>query len=206
MICKLKTILIFLFVLNVSFAQDTFDKIAKEACECIDKKEVNISDTSDIQTLQLSLGTCVMESYLLHKDEFPESEKVAMDDQDGLRKLGEKVAIKMVNYCPNYILELGRKYLDENGDNSTTKENYSYIMGTVTDIEIKQFVTIKLKDQNKRTHSFLFLDYFDTASVYTEGNLKVGDSLNIGYSEYELYDPTKKDFSYFKIIMSLEKK
>ncbi len=52
----------------------------------------------------------------------------------------------------------------------------------------------------------MLLDYFDTASLYTENKIKVGDELTVGYSEIELYDTVSKDFKYFKVISSLEKK
>jgi len=49
------------------------------------------------------------------------------------------------------------------------------------------------------------LDYFDTAFLFTEGNIKVGTEITAGYTEVELYDPEAKDFKYFKIITSLQK-
>ncbi len=200
-----------LFFVSISgYAQekDTFDTIAKETCSCMKAKNIDFSKLNDDSSIKMTLGLCMIESYSAHKNELPVAERVEFGDKEGMRGIGEKVALKMMNHCPDYVLELGRQYLDENEDEAEAEvvEADPTVEGKVTAIEVKQFVTIKVKDKNNRVHNFMLLDYFDTASLYTENKIKVGDDLTVGYSEIELFDTTTKDFKYFKIISSLEKK
>ncbi len=205
--------LIVFFISIAAYSQDPLDKIAKESCSCVENKKLDFTKDSDIQALQLALGLCIVESFSTHQSKFSKKELAEFEGEGGMRKLGEKVAMKMVTHCPDVIMAMGKKYLDEkesNGGDEVIEEDIveadPTIEGTITAIEKNQFVTIKVKDKNNRVHNFLLLDYFETASLYTENKIKVGDTLTIGYSEIELYDATSNDFKYFKIISLLEKK
>lgn len=205
--------LIVFFISTTALAQDPLDKIAKESCSCIENKKLDFTKDSDIKAVQMALGLCIVESFSAHQSKFSKKELAEFEGEGGMRKLGEKVAMKMVSYCPDVIMAMGKKYLDEKDGNSSDEvieedvvEADPTIEGTITAIEKNQFVTIKLKDKNNRVHSFLLLDYFETASLYTENKIKVGDALTIGYSEIELFDTVSNDFKYFKIISLLEKK
>lgn len=193
-----------LFTVAVNAQNDAvYDKIASETCSCLEAKKLDITKEAKEDRLAMTLGLCMIESYTSHKMELPESDRVEFGNNDGMKSLGEKVALKMVSHCPDYIIALGQMATDEDGIEETKEIK---IEGKVSNIETKQFVTIKLKDKNNRTHNLLFLDYFETAFIYTEGNVKVGTELTVGYTEVELYDPEAKDFKYFKIITSLQKK
>jgi hypothetical protein len=205
--------LIVFFISTTVVAQDPLDKIAKESCSCVESKKLDFTKDSDIKALQMALGLCIVESFSTHQSKFSKKELAEFEGEGGMRKLGEKVAMKMVSYCPDVIMAMGKKYLEEKEANSGDEviqgdpiEADPTIEGTITAIEKNQFVTIKLKDKNGRVHSFLLLDYFETASLYTENKIKVGDALTIGYSEIELFDTASNDFKYFKIISLLEKK
>lgn len=205
--------LIVFFISGTAYSQEPLDKVAKETCSCVEKKNLDFTKDSNIQAVQMALGLCIVESFSANQSKFSKKELAEFEGAEGMRKLGEKVAMKMVSYCPDIIMAMGRKYLDDKEGNSGDEviqgdpiEADPTIEGTITAIEKNQFVTIKVKDKNSRVHSFLLLDYFDTASLYTENKIKVGDTLTVGYSEIELYDTASNDFKYFKIISSLEKK
>lgn len=204
---------IFFFISAVGYSQDVFDKMAKESCSCVQAKNLDFSKNNDLTQLQMDAGICIITSYSTHKNEISETERAGFEGTNGMRKLGEKIAMNMVNYCPDVIMAMGKRYLqekDEDKSNEVIKADQltvtPTISGKITAIEIKQLVTIKVKDKNSRTHNFLILEYFETASLFTENKLKVGDAITVGYEEYELYDPVSKDFKYFKVISSLEKK
>lgn len=205
--------LIVLFISISAYSQDPLDKIAKESCSCVENKKLDFTKDSDIKAVQMALGLCIVESFSAHQSKFSKKELAEFEGEGGMRKLGEKVAMKMVSYCPDVIMAMGKKYLDDKEDNGDveviqeeTVEADPTIEGTITAIEKNQFVTIKVKDKNNRVHSFLLLDYFETASMYTENKIKVGDTLTVGYSEIELFDSASNDFKYYKIISLLEKK
>jgi len=195
---------LFIFVSTSFFAQtdDVYDLIAKETCNCIASKKIDIATQVKDDEITMALGICMIESYTKYKMDLSESDRTQFNDSEGMRKLGEKLALKMVSHCPDFIMALSQMH-----DNDSSPElKQLTIEGKVSSIETKQFVIIKLKDKNNRLHNLLLLDYFETASLYTEGNIKSGTELIVGYTEVEMYDPQAKDFNYFKIITSLQKK
>lgn len=202
---KLKLIfsLLFLVVTCSVNAQVVYDIIGQETCDCLQAKNIDFSKPENAGAIELNVGLCMLTSYNKHKEEFPASEKFEMTDKDSMKKLGEKVALSMVSKCPDFIIALGQNYVDDEESEVTTQT--LFLEGKVTAIETKEFVTIKIKDKNNRVYSFLLLEYFETASLYTENQIKNGTNLKIGYYEVELYDSISKDFKYFKVISSLEK-
>ncbi len=197
-------VLFLLFSITVNAQEDVYEKIGKETCTCLESKKLDLNDTSQGEKLTMMVGLCMIESYTAHKMELPEIDRSGFNDNDGMKRLGEKVALKMINYCPDYVIALG-SLPDEDAENGTPIKEMK-VEGKIIDIETKQFVTFKVKDKNGRTHNLLLLDYFETASLFTEGKIKSGTELIAGYTEVELYDPVSKDFKYFKILTSFEKK
>jgi len=201
---KIAVLLVFLCS-SFIYSQDTYDVIAKETCECLHQKNLdNVSISSEV--LQNNVGVCIIKSYTSHINDFKPEDKINFDDQEGMKKMGETVAIKMLTHCPDIILELGKS---TDGDNKTSVDSTNapvlFVEGEIVSLKVEQFVTILVKDKNGRDYSFLFLDYFDTASLYTENKIKPKDKIKVSYTEVELYDPKTKEFRYFKIISKLEK-
>lgn len=196
---------IFLFFILMCFANaysqsGGLDLIAKETCECLDAKKVKEPNLSGDE-LKRDVGICIIKSYSDHKSELNSEEKEKFNDTDGMGKLGETVALKMLAFCPNMIMELGKNSKDEIADD---KED-AFILGEVIDIQSEQFITLQVKDQNGRKYSFLLLTYFDTAPLLTNNDIKKKDKLKISYTEIELFDSKAKEFRYFKILTKLEK-
>ena len=202
---KTVTILIFFISFN-AFSQVGLDAIAKETCECINGKITDFSKASKTE-IEGTLGVCMLQSYTAHSKELNGDDAVEITDSEGMKKFGEKVAMKMLSYCPNVIIELGKNAIDEDDNKvEATKAEATFIEGEIIAIKSEQFVTIQVKDENARIHNFLLLDYFKTASLYTNNEIKPKDKIKVTYSEIELYDPKTKEFRYFKIISDLEKK
>ena len=196
---KIISLLIVLFFNVVGYSQDVLNVIAKESCECLDAKKAK-SDNFTGDELKTAVGLCIIKSYSDHISEFKGDEKVKFADTAGMSKLGEDVALKMLEICPNMIIELGKTK-----DDVEVKEDDAFIVGEVTDVKSEQFMTLQMKDQNGRNYNLLLLDYFDTASLLTNNEIKKKDKLKVSYSEIELFDTKAKEFRYYKILTKLEK-
>jgi hypothetical protein len=183
-----------------TYSQVGLDLIAKESCECLDAKKA-IDPNLSGNELKKDVGICIIKSYSDHKPELNSEEKEKFDDTDGMGKLGETVALKMLAFCPNIIIELGKNAKEDEAD---TKED-AFILGEVIDIQLEQFITLQVKDQNGRKYNFLLLTYFDTAPLLANNEIKKKDKLKVSYTEIELFDSKAKEFRYFKILTKLEK-
>ncbi|KAF2328587.1 hypothetical protein [Flavobacterium daemonense] len=190
-----------LFFNIVAYSQDMLEVVAKETCSCLEAKKAKRPNMST-EDFKVEVGVCMVKSYSDHLTEFKVEDRVTFDDKDGMTKLGENVAIKMLQFCPNIILELGRSAIKEKKE--VKRENLS-VSGEVTDIKWEQFVTLQLKDKNGRNYSFLMLDAFDSASLLTNDEIKKKDKLKVSYTEIELFDSKAKEFRYFKILTKLER-
>lgn len=189
---------------SISYSQDVYDVIGKETCECLNAKKIDYSKMNK-KEMQTQVGVCMIQSYSSHLSEFKPEDKVSFDDQKGMQNLGEKVAMKMMVSCPEIIMEMGKRSIDED-DSTEEVKDIAFIEGEVTEIKTEQFITLQVKDKNGRSFSFLLLDYFETASLLTNNEINKKDSIKVSYTEIELFDPKNKEFRYFKIITDLEKK
>ena len=189
---------------SLSYSQDVYDVIGKETCECLNAKKIDYSKMNK-KEMQTQVGVCMIQSYSSHLSEFKPEDKISFDDEEGMRNLGEKVAMKMMVSCPEIILEMGKRSIDEDDSAEVVKES-AFIEGEVTEIKTEQFITLQVKDKNGRNFSFLLLDYFETASLLTNNEINKKDNIKVSYTEIELFDPKNKEFRYFKIITDLEKK
>ncbi|MWB93236.1 hypothetical protein GON26_02600 [Flavobacterium sp. GA093] len=184
------------------FSQDILDTLAKETCTCLETKKSDFSNLSD-QDLKTEIGLCMIQSYTTHSAEFKENEKINFSDKEGMTKLGENVAMKMMSFCPSMILEIGKS--SQSQSNEEEVEEDIFVSGEVTDIKVDQFISLQLKDKNGRNYTLFLLDYFDTASLITNDELKKKDKLKASYTEIELFDSKAKEFRNFKVLRSLEK-
>jgi hypothetical protein len=189
---------------SISYSQDVYDVIGKETCECLNAKKIDYSKMNK-KEMQTQVGVCMIQSYSSHLSEFKPEDKISFDDEEGMQNLGEKVAMKMMVSCPEIILEMGKRSIDE-GDSVEVVKESAFIEGEITEIKTEQFITLQVKDKNGRNFSFLLLDYFETASLLTNNEINKKDSIKVSYTEIELFDPKNKEFRYFKIITDLAKK
>nr|WP_315161987.1 hypothetical protein [uncultured Flavobacterium sp.] len=202
----MKKIFFILIVLcnSVSYSQDIFDVIGKETCECLNAKKIDYFKMNK-KEMQTQVGVCMIQSYSSHLSEFKPEDKISFDDEKGMQNLGEKVAMKMMVSCPEIIMEMGKRSIDED-DSTDEVKDIAFIEGEVTEIKTEQFIILQVKDKNGRNFSFLLLDYFETASLLTNNEINKKDSIKVSYTEIELFDPKNKEFRYFKVITDLAKK
>jgi hypothetical protein len=204
---KMKKILFIVMASSAfSHAQGVVDVIAQESCDCIKGKKLDMAAIDD-QKLKMEYGFCLLQSYNKHSGQYAKENPDApinMSDGDSMRQFGEKIGMRMISVCPEVLMSAGESYLRES-DEEVVEADLA-IEGEITEIKSEQFVTIQVRDSNKRIHNFLMLDYFNSAGLLTNNEIRKKDRISVKYSEIELYDPKAKEFRYFKVISGLEKK
>ncbi|WP_136668085.1 hypothetical protein [Flavobacterium sp. H122] len=208
--------LFFCFLFGFSYAQDYFDLMAKETCECVQAKKMDFSKIP-YQELQASLGACMIPSFIKYKDKLDKSDQVEFSDQEGMRKLGEKIGAKMLTHCPDLMIKIGTEYLkNENADSKEEPDVYRdqddkpvisddlSLEGTFLETKTGDFLSVVLKEKSGRIHQLLLLNFFDNAELITNGKLKPNQKITVTYNEHEFYDPKLKDYKYYKVLYSLK--
>lgn len=202
-IYKMRSFLFFIFFISsfsVFSQEDYLDLIAKETCECVNAKKIDFSKSRDTEA-QAVVGVCMITSYSNYKDKMNPEDKVEFDDNEGMAKFGEKVAMKMLNHCPDLIIKLGST-LHEN-DNSISSN--SSIEGEFISIKFGDFITLIMKDKSGRIHNLLLLNHFQNAEWITNNELKKNQKISITYNDHEFYDPKSKDYKLFKVLYGINK-
>jgi len=186
---------------SASYSQDAvLEKMAIQSCDCLHAKKIDYEASSE-KELETVFASCVIQSFATHQVEYSKFAKVNFGDQSAMEKLGVDIAVKMMAHCPEVIMAMGAS--DDDEDSTATVSQT--IDGQLTEILTGEFVSFKVKDANGRMHTFILLDYFDTASLFTENQLKQKDKVSVSYTEIELYDPKMKEFRYYKVIDGLQK-
>jgi hypothetical protein len=195
-------IIVILIFSSVSYSQDALDIIGKETCECLNKKIPDVTKVPSNE-LQNELGACMMTSYMAHKSELKPEDQSEFGNSEGMRKLGENVAMKMLVHCPNIIMELGRSSLDEEA--KVEEVENAKISGQFIESKSNDFISISIKDNVGRTHSLILLTFFENSNLISENLLKKNQKIEVEYYEQEFYDPKSKDFRYYKVLQGLKK-
>lgn len=193
---------IFLFTTSLcgQNKDNVYDKIAKETCECIINKNIDLKN-GDFEKIKIEFGFCVVNSYSNYKNEFDELTDLDFKNTKMMSKLGEDVALKMINHCPDFIIALGSRDDDDSEDDF---ENFSF-EGVFLDSKKNDFQTVIIKDNNRRTHTLIVLTFFEDVNLITDNLIKKNEKVSVEYFEQEFYNPKLNDFRYYKIIQGIKK-
>jgi hypothetical protein len=195
-----KIVLMFLLVSLAGFSQDVKDKIAEETCDCTSKFDISSIKGSELQT---QFGLCILQSYNNHINEFPANEKLDFSNESQMTKFGEEIAMKMLKFCSNTIVELGKKTIDVTNYEEEL-ENES-VTGKIKSVSASNYFSIKLVENTGKTTDFILLNDFDNSFLITDKVLKINDNVQVFYYEIELYDIKLNKFILQKIISDIIK-
>lgn len=177
------------------FAQDVLDNLADDACECISQKD---TDKMSMEELQMQLSMCLMESVGENQEAFQkEYGELDPTDQAGMQAFGQKVAMKMVNKCPQVMMKMAStgQVPPQAGTPSAGKTAAAgKLTGTIQDISGDEVAIVTVKEQNGRTHKLLWLGYFEGSDRLQGGSKVVGTEVEVMYEELEVYSPKAQEY------------
>ncbi len=204
----------FLFLLTqFSFAQkreELISKIAEETCECIKKKDFDFENSS-YEEYKVDFGLCVINSYQNHISKFKKKDKLDFGNREEMRNFGEEVGLKMVMFCPDFILKIGEKKIDfdDSVNEQTDSEEIEadpFVTGTVFQIKADQFISFSIKEVSGKTNEFILLNNFDNSFLLTEKLLKPNDIVDVYYYESELFNATINKYITYKVVTDIIQK
>lgn len=196
-----KTILLVAFatIPFISGAQDVVDTMAQEVCKCLEEKK--LLTINDIQQLTTEAGVCIVESYSEHQEEVSAQLGISEFNDETGRTLGQKIGLKMMKYCPDYLMKMGMVAKENTA--KTTPATY-VLNGKIDAIEQGEFISYKLKDQDGKIHKLLWYQHFKGSDDYIESPKKlVGKKVNVTVKDVECYIPKAKGYYSIKEIVEL---
>lgn len=212
----MKIVFIFFLMFQFSFSQkreEIISKIAEETCSCIENKK-EASNSNSYESLKVITGVCILENYQKLSSKLKSKDKIDLKNREELLGLGREVGIRMVKFCPNFILEVGEKkpsYDDEiSKENSNSEpieaEEDPFVTGVVFEIKANQFISFSIKETSGRTIEFILLNDFDNSFLLTEKLLKPNDIVDVYYYESDLFDVKVNKYVAYKVITDIIKK
>ncbi len=203
-----KLFILVLLIANLAFSQQekAMEIIAKETCECISKKKEDLNKPLD-DKLTAELGVCMLASYQKNIDIFKEDERLDFSNSAAMEGFGEKIALKMVDNCPDIILALGKSKLaqDEQDSDANYIEEDLMVEGKVKSISSTNYLTLKVTESNGKNHDFVVITNFENAYLLMDKVLKPNSEVEVYYYELDVYDIKLNKFITQKIITDIIK-
>lgn len=190
-----------LFCLNAK-SQDILDVITKEVCSCANEKKDMLKDAAS-EKVQMQLGVCIISSFSSHEKEVTAKYGNVMEAEGAMEKLGGDVGIKMASVCPDVLMMFAD--MESEFGEETEEIPALTLEGKIIEIKPEQFLTVIVKDNSGRNHTFLVLTFFEDSNLFIENKLKKNDKVSVQYWEQEFYDAKARDFRYYKVIQGIKK-
>ena len=200
-------LLVILFGIN-SYAQkkskeEVVELMAEDACECIAKKKLKKSDTTEEK--EMALGLCLLQSFNAHKNKSKHYKKKTLDDME---EIGEDIGLVMAGMCAEDFLsifsseELVDIINDEDEDLGSSNASGLTIEVELISMNNDAISYIEAKDDFDKTHIFLITDEFEGYELLKKSNF--GKFYMITFKEEEFFDLSEKQYITKKVITKLE--
>jgi len=177
------------------FGQDVLETLAEDACECISQKN---TEQMDMEKLQMELSMCLMESVGNNQEAFEEEfGELNPTDQAGMQAFGQKVAMKMVNKCPDVMMIMastGQAPPQAAAPSAGRTGGAGKLTGTIQDISGDEVAVVTIKEENGRSHKMLWLGYFEGSDRLQKASEVVGKEVEVMYEGLEVYSPKAQEY------------
>ena len=189
----MKKIFVFLFILanaNTVFAQEYLDKVAKKACDCIEKNPPGAKP----DLVKMQAGVCLIQAFTNEDRERLKSETGLSFDQNG-EKIGETLGMHMATQCPATLVKMSTVANDSTGS----------VAGVVTLVENEPFVVFSVKDRNGRTDKYIWLHpLVSTIDLPSNYRSLVGKNVELKFENKDIFDPKIGEYRRFRILTGIK--
>lgn len=200
-------LLVILFGIN-SYAQkkskeEVVELMAEDTCECIAKKKIKKTDTTEEK--EMALGLCLLQSFNAHKNKSKHYKKKTLDDME---EVGEDIGLVMAGMCAEDFLsifsseELVDIINDEDKDLGSSNASGLTIEVELISMNNDAISYIEAKDDFDKTHIFLITDEFEGYELLKKSNF--GKFYTVTFKEEEFFDLSEKQYITKKVITKLE--
>jgi len=190
-----KYVLIVLLVFGLfgtASAQEVLEKIAQDACDCLSGKDLSGKEQQEIQ---MEMSRCLMQKVGNYQSELQDQLDVDVTNQQAMQELGQQIGMKMVNKCPDLMMQMAQ--VQGGGQKDLDTEKMYQVEGVVAGIEGDEFTYVVVKDDSGRNQKFLWFRYFEGSDPFVQDpQTMVGKKVQLTFSPVECYSPKLNE--YFK--------
>ncbi len=203
-------VLIFALSINLVGAQEsTLDKVAKEVCAYFNDNTDELKGLSKAD-LTAKLGVQMIQRCLKYKEELKQDGfefDISKGREEG-KKIGAKIGVSMIKFCPDVLMSLAGKKLDEEIEDKKEQKNddYTTVKGKIKKFTGKEIFMLELKDEGGKTQKFVWLSNFEGSDILLElGYDKAkGKTIQLHYDNIEIFSPKFREYIIRKRIKKIE--
>ena len=192
------TLLLVLALTALATAQSDalLDKMAQEACTCLEAKKV---DAMSMDQLQAEMGLCLMKSMGNNQKEV-EALKLDFANQAAMQAFGEKIGQRMAYKCPELMMRLATVQ-----GGAAPAAAQQTITGTLQGVEGQDLAFLKVEGEDGTTYQFLWLGEFPGAAPLVANPAALnGKRVKVTYGDVQAYSPRLKKYLTRKEVKKLE--
>ncbi|MFA0964905.1 hypothetical protein AB9P05_24060 [Roseivirga sp. BDSF3-8] len=206
------TVMLLLTVTGTAQSQDVMDKVAEATCECFTNQAPSIKSA---EQLQMQIALCGIQAATPYAKQIRKQHDFNienLDDETGMEKFFEMLALRMVSSCPAFLQYVGENLdqINEIAEEDDYAEGEStgggVITGTFSGLESKQFNVLYIEDESGRQHKLLWQEFFENANQVEGPAAKKleGSRVKVYYIERDIYEPRLGEYIPMKIMRKLE--
>ena len=204
---KVLFVLLLLLVTKIQAQEESaLDKVARETCEYFEGRDEEFKTMSANEIIG-EFGIKMVELYLENKDAF-DKEGLIFDLSKGAsegERLGEMVGLKMVTYCPSFLMVLASNEEVQEIIDEPDAPVRVMTSGKIKKLYGDEINFLEVKGNDGKTQKFVWLTNFEGSdellSVYD--NVK-GKKVNVTYENIEFFSPKLKEYITRKKITKIE--
>lgn len=186
------TATLLVLMINSLVAQTELEKekllgeIADATCQCFQEKK------SPELSAEAALGTCMI-GYVEERREEYEALFGPLDynNVEMMTRLGEKIGIKMMNFCPDAMMELGQQKVESIKEE--TKEKHYFLSGQITGVTGEEVAIISLRQLDGKPVKLHWLEYFPGSEMLADGK-RPPTPVEVEYVNVDLYSPKTGEY------------
>ena len=188
------------FKITAQEVTTTLDKIANETCVYVTENKEEFSTLNSQQRLS-KLGLKMLSICQKYQDDLKkEGIEIDLTDNDSSEKLGEKVGLTMVKYCPEVLMMLAEDIEEEDEE-----ANFQFMIeGELQSVSGDELSIITLKDISGKMQKFVWLENFSGSEKIINSESINGLKVSVLYENIEIYSPQLKEYIVRKKITKIE--
>ena len=174
------------------------EKLTREFCDEFSKK-----DFSNLPDAQVEIGLLIVPLITKYSVEIKKEWDLSSDNMEDYEKIAEKIGAEAAMRCPAFL-----QFVKNNLNQivSDKDENTRTLTGTLLKIEEQQFSCLVVKTKSGKEEKLWWFGFFEGADELIKGqNSFLNKSLDIEYSEMEVYDSRLKDYHAIKVVKKIQK-
>lgn len=175
--------------------------MSKDVCDELDKI---VNEKKSVQNLEVELGMAMLPVFTKYEKEISEVYGFSDLTSENGEKIGRDIGGNLARTCPSFM-----KILTSNVDQTTElisgdKKTRATLKGDFIKLTTGELSFIEVKAGNGKVEKLYWLEYFEGSNDLANNASKFNNkTVNVGYTEKEIYKAAIKDYVKMKIITSL---